>query len=344
MSSRRSCLSQVQIRQERHTNAGLWLDKYIKEQAREDTENRRKFVDQVSTLPIPEVYETFYHRWEKMLTDCGALTRRARVKGRMVVGLGAESVLETSVTLHRTYGIPYIPGSALKGLAASYALQKLGDEWHKDGKAYKVVFGDTDDAGYLTFFDALYIPGTGYKGQVLYPDVITVHHPKYYQGNKDLKPPADWDSPTPIPFLSATGTYLIALAAPELYESQQWIERAFEILGLALKTMGIGAKTSSGYGRMEFTSEPDQFALQLEPNDPDLQKVENYLSEITAIPDKNVSRQIQSYFGKLGSLKSVKARIIVARAIVERVRQANLEQTLAGVGWYKVLLTLASKK
>src|SRR5256714_4263033 len=239
MSSRRSCLSQVQIRQERHTNAGLWLDKYIKEQAREDTESRRKFVDQVSTLPISEVYETFYHRWEKMLTDCGALTRRARVKGRMIVGLGAESVLETSVTLHRTYGVPYIPGSALKGLAASYARQKLSDEWHKDGEAYKVVFGDTDDAGYLTFFDALYIPGIGYKGQVLYPDVITVHHPKYYQGTTGIQAPADWDSPTPIPFLSATGVYLIALAAPELQIKKgierEWINATFDIFGEALK-------------------------------------------------------------------------------------------------------------
>src|SRR5260370_17346985 len=108
--------------------------------------------------------------------------------------------------------------------------------------------------------------------------------------------------------------------------------------------MGIGAKSSSGYERMEFPSDHDQSALQLEPNDPDLQKVENYLSEIATIPDKNVSRQIQSYFGKLGSLKSDRARIIVARAIIERVRQANLEQTLVGVRCYKPILTLTSKK
>ena len=35
---------------------------------------------------------------------------------RMVVGLGNESVYETSMTLHHIYGIPYIPGSALKGI------------------------------------------------------------------------------------------------------------------------------------------------------------------------------------------------------------------------------------
>jgi len=115
-------------------------------------------------------------------------------------------------------------------------------------------------------------------------------------------------------------------------------------LGEALKTLSIGAKTSSSYGWIELTSEPDKSGLQLDPNDPDLQKVETYLSEIASIPDKNISRQIQSYFGKLGSMKSDRARIIVARAIIERVRQANIEQTLVELGWYKALLTLASKK
>src|SRR5205085_8112131 len=94
-----------------------------------------------------------------MLTDdYGAQTHRAQVKGRMIVGLGSESVLETSISLHRTYGVPYIPGSALKGLAANYASLRLDEDWQKGGKYYKIVFGDTDDAGYITFFDALYIP------------------------------------------------------------------------------------------------------------------------------------------------------------------------------------------
>jgi len=43
----------------------------------------------------------------------------------LVVGLGAESVLETSLTLHRIYGYPIIPGSALKGLARTLALLEL---------------------------------------------------------------------------------------------------------------------------------------------------------------------------------------------------------------------------
>jgi len=41
---------------------------------------------------------------------------------RLVVGLGAASVYETSMTLHHIYGIPYLPGSAIKGVTRSYRI------------------------------------------------------------------------------------------------------------------------------------------------------------------------------------------------------------------------------
>ncbi len=247
MSTRRNSLTNVTLDTAQNAHAELWLDKYITDQ--EDTKSRGPFIAGVSELPTPEVYMAFYQRWEQMLEDRGAKKRTARVKGRMIIGLGGESVLETAITLHRTYGVPYIPGSALKGLAATYGRQRLGEAWQKGSEAYKIVFGDTDDTGYITFFDALYIPGTGFRERALYPDVITVHHQKYYQDPNN--PPADWDDPNPVPFLSATGSYLIALAGPELQQEQEWVKVTFAILRHALAEMGIGAKTSSGYGRME---------------------------------------------------------------------------------------------
>jgi len=47
------------------------------------------------------------------------------VDWRMIVGLGAENVHETSMTLHHIYGIPYIPGSGLKGIARDAAVADL---------------------------------------------------------------------------------------------------------------------------------------------------------------------------------------------------------------------------
>ena len=252
----REILKNSQRSEEIH--AGLWLDKYITDQSRDDTQSRRTFVEEVSTLSVPEAYKAFYTRWQKALDDYGARRREAIVQGRMSVGLGAESVLETSICLHRTYGVPYIPGSALKGLAASYTRLYLGgdERWKEEGAYYKVVFGNTDEAGYITFFDALYVPpATGQEHQVLYPDIITVHHAEYYQGKKGAAP-LDSDNPTPIPFLSATGTYLVALAAPDMPQPDAWINITFSILEKALAELGIGAKTSSGYGRMKLKLPP----------------------------------------------------------------------------------------
>lgn len=278
------------------SHAGLWLDKMLSQQVIKGTTNlsdsnhptKQLIYNVHQHIQVPESYQRFYERWKIALSqqeNCDM--KEATTIGRLVVGLGSESAWENSITLHRTYGVPYIPGSALKGLAAAYAHQYLqGDGekkecWRKPdaekektdeyyASAHKIMFGDTTSEGYVTFFDALYVSPTKPedkkgKHKALWPDVITVHHPKYYGGEqqkqseetqkvseeeqdkKDIVPPADWDDPTPISFMSATGTYLIALAG-----DPNWVATAFDILALALADMGVGAKTSSGYGRMTF--------------------------------------------------------------------------------------------
>ena len=326
------------VRVEKETNAGLWLDKYIEDQDPKKVDSRQNLVKEVSTLPIPSAYRSYFERWQKILAqEYGAQTREAKVKGRMIVGLGSESVLETSISLHRTYGVPYIPGSALKGLAASYARQRLDTDWQEGGKYHKIVFGDTDDAGYITFFDALYIPDTGpagFEGKPLHHDVITVHHQEYYQGTNNA--PADRDNPNPVPFLSATGTYLIALAAPDLQQPDRWrwISVTFKVLEGALTTLGIGAKTSSGYGRLEL--EPPRV-------DPDLEKAERYRREIEAMPHREVANQIHGYYQKWQQLKSDEGRKTVAMTIIEKVRQAGREKASAEKPWYRELLTFLNE-
>src|SRR5690606_25047808 len=127
----------------------------------------------IKTSPV---YRDFFDQWKGTLVGlCGEENcHEAEVSGRLAVNLGSESVLETSIALHRTYGVPYIPGSALKGLAAHYVIHyQDGDKWGRESEAFKILFGDTTSAGFVTFYDALYVPGTG---NGLVPDVITVHH------------------------------------------------------------------------------------------------------------------------------------------------------------------------
>src|SRR5207302_8806011 len=46
---------------------------------------------------------------------------------RLVVGFGAKHVLETSICLHRIYGFPIIPGSAVKGVTRARAFWDIAE-------------------------------------------------------------------------------------------------------------------------------------------------------------------------------------------------------------------------
>jgi len=70
-------------------------------------------------------YANHYNQWIKKLADKNfPLT----LSWRLVVGLGAASVYETSMTLHHIYGIPYLPGSAIKGITRSYRILCMVEE------------------------------------------------------------------------------------------------------------------------------------------------------------------------------------------------------------------------
>lgn len=237
--TRRKALENVNVHAA--SNCSLWFHKY--DSPEESTENIKTSVD----IPVPEEYSHFYNMWKKSLTEQNAFICEAKVISRMAIGMGNESVFENSITLHRTYGVPYIPGSALKGLSAHYARNHL-ENWSENSDAYKLVFGNDEQAGSVTFFDALYVPKSDKKDLPLKKDIMTPHHQDYIN-TKEEKPPADYDSPVPIPFISATGSYLIAIAGPE-----KLIQPVSKIMKMALMEEGIGSKTSSGYGRIEIIS------------------------------------------------------------------------------------------
>lgn len=267
----------------RGIHPGLWLDRFLRTQDRSDELARRQLILEVASLPVPQGYGLAFERWKVELESLRAQAKPeevvlgvGQVQDRLVVGMGGASPVETHITIHQSYGVPYIPGSALKGLAASYARRVLDlKPQNLEGKsngskaplgAYEVLFGDTDEAGYITYFDALPVVDPSDKlvlgerhplqaaqkrrafpDSLLEADVLTVHHRDYYmKGDAELRAPADWDAPNPVSFLSAVGSYLVALKGPE-----KWVQFAFEVLSRALEEEGVGAKTSSGYGRLK---------------------------------------------------------------------------------------------
>jgi len=239
-------------------HAGLWLDRFLKvlhPDSDEDKEAIRKLFDQVASGAVPEGYAAAYSAHQEQLKGLsggieGGSTHfwEAEVQGRMVIGLGNEALTETSITLEHTWGVPMIPGSALKGLAAATAHRYGGHSWkqatndHEEGGDARLMFGNTESAGFVVFHDAWWKP----KGSQPLPldlDIMTVHHSKYYGDAKT--PPADTDEPNPVSFLTAHGSYLVALSGP-----RNWVERAAEWLEMGLREEGIGGKTSAGYGRL----------------------------------------------------------------------------------------------
>jgi len=74
---------------------------------------------------IFDEYKFFEKLLDGLYNDLEIKTFKLKTKSRLVVGLGDESVYETSIRLHRNYGVPYIPGSALKGVAKHYSIMNL---------------------------------------------------------------------------------------------------------------------------------------------------------------------------------------------------------------------------
>ncbi|WP_353686777.1 type III-B CRISPR module RAMP protein Cmr6 [Thermodesulfovibrio sp. 3462-1] len=190
---------------------------------------------------------------------------------RLVIGLGASHPQETSMTLHHIYGIPYIPGSAIKGVTRHWAVLRFAEELAKKNNlgiekaieevSKKLENGDESLSLFLdtiSFQDLIKIFGTQKEeGKVIffdaYPDenielkidIMNPHYPDYYGGDK---PPTDWQNPVPIKFLTIEKTkFQFYLASRD----KDLLTKAENLLKDALKNFGIGAKTSLGYGVFE---------------------------------------------------------------------------------------------
>jgi CRISPR-associated protein Cmr6 len=234
-------------------NPGLWLDHFTEwEEGRGEikragaSDKRQKIPKSLNIPELCQILSAYRNRWDRMLDAYraqGYTVQRftLRAASRVVVGLGAESVLETSIRLHRIYGFPIIPGSALKGLARAYA--ELVECKNENDPLFAKVFGKSPpdaEAGQVIFFDAIPANSASLKLEL---DVMNPHYGPYYQG---AQPPADYHNPVPVFFLTIGlgSEFLFAVAS----QNADLATKAKEWLKKALEEMGVGAKTVAGYG------------------------------------------------------------------------------------------------
>jgi CRISPR-associated protein Cmr6 len=168
-----------------------------------------------------------------------------RPQWRLAVGLGNKAnPYEIGLSLHGSYGWPVIPGSTLKGLTRAWA-QQSGAALADPGR-FDTVFGPApgpgradDKQGSVVFLDALPVG----EPPTITLDVVTPHVGPYYR-NPTANAPAEYHNPVPAQFLTVSaGRFAVDLvgAEPDVTAAARWCAEAVDALG-------VGGKTSAGYG------------------------------------------------------------------------------------------------
>lgn len=234
-----------------YRNLGLLFDRYIGYQTGWKMEGSHKF-DEATTLvglanswrrqaSHGKLYDGLDGRQVATFKAVGAESFVSSPEWRLVVGLGRDSPLEVGLTLHRVYGCPYVPGSALKGMTKAWAEAMFGEDEDKKEEISR-VFGEPDKAGEAVFYDALPTAPPRYE-----VDIMNPHYPDYYrEGKREV--PAGWQSPTPVYFITVAGGSRFRFAVGSRTRNSDMANTAQEWLKEALQDMGVGGKTTSGYG------------------------------------------------------------------------------------------------
>ena len=255
---------------------GLWFERYFDGYAPDfsevDTDARSTWLRALKTPQLghrPSLHDKAA-KMAQLAQAQGGQARLYHFKGNFVTGTGNAHPLENGFTWHPTLGMPYLPGSAVKGLVR--ALVETAYEGADKAEVLRRWFGTEEKgdvaeaSGCFIFFDALPVAPCE-----LLPEVMTPHMGKWYEkGGKDPcaadTQPGDWHSPVPVGYLVARGLQLQFAIAPragaiaaDRLETE--LANVWRALDHALEWMGAGAKTAIGFGRIQ--SEADrQRALQ----------------------------------------------------------------------------------
>lgn len=180
-------------------------------------------------------------------------------------GLGNEHLIENGFAFLTPYGLPYLPGSGVKGI-----LRRSMQELCRDGEvgfadeAVNALFGPEkidkpSDArrGAIDCWDVFPNPAGGR----LVVEIMTPHHGGYYQQGEA---PHDSGSPVPVSFLAVPAKsefdFHVVCQSDRLTEALrgQWRELLDRAFAHAFEWVGFGAKTSVGYGAMAATATTDE--------------------------------------------------------------------------------------
>jgi CRISPR-associated protein Cmr6 len=173
---------------------------------------------------------------------------------RFVSGTGNPHPVENGMQWHPTLCVPYLPAAGVKGLAHAFAAHWEGWADSEAGQCdLKRIFGSSENAGSVEFYDLL-----PHEPLQLMVDVMTPHYGDWYAKGDSItslaefeKIPAPWHNPVPIPFLVVEKAEFTLMLRGRGKIGAADVACVAELLANALEIAGGGAKTGSGYGRMQ---------------------------------------------------------------------------------------------
>ncbi|WCN08276.1 type III-B CRISPR module RAMP protein Cmr6 [Marinomonas mediterranea] len=251
-------------------HAGLLLDRGFLKYDENQSTLKSDFINKLCQTESSSLYINEFIRWLNLTKDPQNPEKPSRfcqtlfsLENRLLIGLHGASALETGCMINHHNGMPYIPGSSVKGAVRHWARKHLSDELEK---IWIKFFGsnpeDTDNdpfSGLVTFHDAWWVPNSAptasskasnkrTKSQPFINEIVTTHHLEYYSNEGDTKA-SDLDDPIPNALIGVHGSFLFTLEGEKPHTDIVKI-----LLEKTLKESGIGAKTSAGYGYFEDAS------------------------------------------------------------------------------------------
>ena len=223
---------------------GLLLARGFREYNGQGDSGKAAHIAQVCKCRATQFYVDAYQRWIDVTLDPERFSSVIlQLDTRLFIGLAGSGLLETGCAIHHTYGVPYIPGSSIKGAVRSF-VQQRGMDAAVIEELFGAEFGANRDDGGLSglasFHDAWWLPGSAPRPLV--PEVVTSHHSQYYVSEGEV-PATDMDSPIPNAQVAVQGSFLFVVEAPVA-----WAGLLQKMLVQAAMEHGFGAKTRSGYG------------------------------------------------------------------------------------------------
>ncbi len=234
--------------------------------------------DYIRNWNLDKSYSKNFHELEELLKRAysGKLLKIMIKVERCIIGLGNKGPFEVGMTLHPIFGLPYIPGSAVKGLfKRAFELWCLGGSGQRNigYNTFKEIFvpileneeeKEKKEDG-IVFTDALLAVENGRVSGEICLDVMCPHI------KPDETPLTEFKSPIPVQFWILRNAKMAFYAFPSTRafnegKAEEWIdtmEKFFKDLKdqpeehpfTVISTqdgldwiLAFGAKTSSGYG------------------------------------------------------------------------------------------------